>query len=163
MDKNKLIALVVVLFVGSGVTYWLKSSHHEQVAPPNWNQQEQVPPPSEIKPEEKPDAPVAGQPKTYAEALKLSAQTGKKVFIYFSADWCGKCREMTPTFSDPVVKTALAEYVDYKLNVDREKEVARKYKIPAIPHYIIIDANEKVYNEGAGVRNPEQFLRWLRK
>lgn len=167
MEKNTLIAACILVFIGCGATYWIKNSKKEELPAPNWNQHEQAPEPEakpeELKPETKPDTHSIGSPANYSEALKLSEKTGKKVFVYFSATWCAACREMTATFDDPVVKTALNEYIKYELNVDKEKEIARKYKIPSIPHYIIIDANERKYNEGNGKKNPEQFIRWIRK
>ncbi|MDR1525650.1 MAG: thiol reductase thioredoxin [Tannerella sp.] len=57
--------------------------------------------------------------------------------IDFYADWCGPCRKVTP-----ILKALAAEYkgklIIYKVDVDREKELARVFGVSNIPMYLFI-------------------------
>ncbi|MFH1699092.1 MAG: DUF255 domain-containing protein [Candidatus Zixiibacteriota bacterium] len=48
---------------------------------------------------------------SYPEGLKLAKESGKKIFLEFSAVWCGWCKRMhATTFKDPEIIKALNEY-----------------------------------------------------
>lgn len=57
--------------------------------------------------------------------------------IDFYADWCGPCKMVTP-----ILKALAAEYkgklIVYKIDVDREKELARVFGVRSIPTYLFI-------------------------
>jgi thioredoxin len=57
--------------------------------------------------------------------------------IDFYADWCGPCKMVAP-----ILKALAAEYkgklIVYKIDVDREKELARAFGIQSIPTYLFI-------------------------
>lgn len=62
--------------------------------------------------------------------------------IDFYADWCGPCRKVTP-----ILKALAAEYkgklIIYKIDVDREKELAYAFGISNIPTYLFIPGKDR--------------------
>lgn len=99
----------------------------------------------------------------YEKALKDSVASGKKIVLFFTADWCGNCTKMKArTFSDEKVKKALESFIFVELNADKELELSRKYKVKAIPSYRIIDGKETVLKEGMGNRGVDEFIKWLK-
>ncbi|MDR1879863.1 MAG: thioredoxin [Tannerellaceae bacterium] len=61
----------------------------------------------------------------------------KPCIIDFYADWCGPCRKVSP-----VLKELAAQYegriVIYKVDVDKEQELARAFGIQSIPTLLFI-------------------------
>lgn len=89
-------------------------------------------------------------------ALHFTSQTFEEeviqselpVLVDFWADWCGPCQAYAPT-----VEAIAAKYEGRlkvgKVNVDEERELAKKYRIFSIPTVVIIQNGEvKVQNSG---------------
>ena len=67
---------------------------------------------------------------------KFLENTNLPVLVDFWADWCMPCRIMSP-----VIEELAHEYAEKamfaKVNLDENQEVARRYAIMSIPHFII--------------------------
>ncbi|RNC66086.1 co-chaperone YbbN [Proteiniphilum sp. X52] len=65
----------------------------------------------------------------------------KPAIVDFYADWCGPCRIVSP-----ILKDLAAEYGDeiyvYKINVDKEPELAALFGARSIPMFLFIPMNE---------------------
>ncbi len=73
----------------------------------------------------------------------------KPAIIDFHATWCGPCKQLAPTL------TALAaEYGDeiyiYKVDVDKEPEIARAFGIQSMPSLLFIPNGDAVPQMGQG-------------
>jgi protein disulfide-isomerase len=78
----------------------------------------------------------------FTAAASEAKQQGKPMVVYFTADWCGPCRQMkSKTWSDAAVASALESYVPVKIDVDKNSEVALKYRVTSIPRVQIINAD----------------------
>ena len=91
----------------------------------------------------------------YDEGLKLAKEQGKKVFVEFTAKWCGWCKKMhATTFVEPEIVAMLSEnYVAVSVDGDSpdtlkidgwitsEKGLAREYKVSSYPTYWFLTAN----------------------
>ena len=83
-------------------------------------------------------------------------KSDKPVLVDFYADWCGPCRML-----GPVLEELSNEYNIYKVNVDNEEELARKYGIMSIPCVISFkDGNE--HKRSVGLVDKETLLELLK-
>jgi thioredoxin-related protein len=80
---------------------------------------------------------AADQIKWYSheEGTALGVSENKKVFISFYADWCKYCETMDrKTFKDAGIISYLnSNFISIKVDVEREKAVAKKYNINPLP------------------------------
>ncbi len=56
----------------------------------------------------------------------------KPCIVDFYADWCGPCKQVAPIMED-LAKTYKGKIYVYKINTDKEKELAAKFNIRSIP------------------------------
>lgn len=61
----------------------------------------------------------------------------KPAVVDFYADWCGPCRMMAPLLKEAAKKYAGQVYI-YKVDVDKESEVASSFGIQGIPTIMFI-------------------------
>lgn len=118
------------------------------------------------EPKEQPKEQVSlDHAKSFAEALKMAKEHNRNIFLFFTADWCGYCRQMkNETLADNDVKQKLAtEYVVFYVDTDRIRNLTRKFKISGIPVSMIIDTDEKVVGRIAGFVNKNEFISFLNK
>lgn len=106
---------------------------------------------------------LESDPKTYEEALALAKDSGKPVFIYFEADWCGYCVQMKKNvFPKNQVKKMLSEnYIKIFIDVDEDKATKSLFKIKSLPTYIVVSPEGDVIQKHSGYMDLNNFLIWL--
>jgi thioredoxin len=57
--------------------------------------------------------------------------------IDFYADWCGPCRTVSPILKE-LAKEYQGKIMVYKIDVDRERELASVFQVKSIPAYLFI-------------------------
>jgi thioredoxin-related protein len=180
MEQRGLAAslLIFVIFIFGGIVaydvfYGRKSNKTPQQNQPikNWNWKDEwsegvtpgaimpklITPPLEVIP-----GPVQITASTYQEALKKSAEIGKPVFVFFTADWCTWCKKMkSETMADARVKSQLTNYVLVYVDTDREKLLTRRMKVENLPSYMIVTSKEQKVMSGNGYKTTEELLGWI--
>jgi thioredoxin 1 len=74
--------------------------------------------------------------------------------FYFTADWCAPCKR-----TKPIVEELNRESADVKfqiIDVDIERELARKFEIKSVPTFIVIRDGQEI-NRAIGPKTREQL------
>ena len=96
--------------------------------------------------------------------LAVLSNPGQAVLLDFYADWCGPCRSM-----DPTVRKLVADgYPVRKINIDREKQLARQYGINCVPTFVLVAGDRELarvvgpssYADLAGMFVPLRQVDW---
>lgn len=73
-----------------------------------------------------------------------------KKFLYFSAAWCGPCRQL-----GPVMEQLSSQYPVRKIDVDTNQLLTQQYNIRNIPTVLLVDDDGDVLASKVGA-NPSQ-------
>jgi len=71
------------------------------------------------------------------------ANQDRLVLLDFYADWCGPCKALLPTIEKLAIKYD-GKVVIQKVNVDRNPQLAQKFKIRSIPALFLMKDGEVV-------------------
>jgi thioredoxin 1 len=77
---------------------------------------------------------------TFDEEVKGSAEP---VLVDFWAEWCGPCKMIAPTLEE-LSRDYAGKLRIYKLNVDDNPDVARRFEVMSIPTLILFKDGEPV-------------------
>jgi thioredoxin-like negative regulator of GroEL len=70
---------------------------------------------------------AGGNTDSYAEAHRVSTETGRPMVIMVSAEWCGACKQMEKNVLPQIKKQDVMEKVSFAVvNMDRDKTLAQK-------------------------------------
>lgn len=64
------------------------------------------------------------------------------VVVDFYADWCGPCKRVAPLLDRFARERTDVRVV--KVNIDHEKELARKYRVRSIPTVMLFESGDLV-------------------
>ena len=85
--------------------------------------------------------------------------TDKPIFIDFYGDWCNPCK-----IFKQVLDEVIPEYKDritfYKVDIDKEIDLANIFQVRAIPHFIMISKSGGI-SPGGGALNKETLKYFL--
>ena len=82
------------------------------------------------------DNAKAGVVKLTSSSFDDFLNTDKPVLVDFWADWCMPCRIMDPVMKE-LAKAYAGKALFGKVDVDQNSEIASRYKIMSIPHFLI--------------------------
>lgn len=66
--------------------------------------------------------------------------SNKNLVAYFHADWCYPCKRISPIIDDVCKSSKSVKLV--KINVESDIEIVEKYKIQAVPTFILFQKNK---------------------
>lgn len=100
---------------------------------------------------------------TYADALKLSASTGKPIFVDCYTVWCGPCKYLAKnTFTNKEIGDFFnSNFINLKIEMEKDAEgpeLARLFKVRAYPTLIFVNGKGELIKESLGYVTPEQLL-----
>ena len=73
----------------------------------------------------------------YENSKKWTDKGDKPAIIDLYADWCGPCRQTAPIMKE-LAKEYAGKIIIYKVNVDRQKELAALFNATSIPLFVFI-------------------------
>ena len=76
-----------------------------------------------------------------------------KKILYFSASWCGPCKQMAPI----VTKLQSEGLSINKIDVDNNQKLSTEYSIRSIPAFVLIDSNGNELKRLAGGQTEESI------
>lgn len=101
---------------------------------------------------------------SYDEGMALGEKEGKKVFVFFTAEWCAYCTKMKKeTFTDPSVSAYLNEnFISVLVDYDMESTIISKFNIRGLPlSYFFSESGDSIIQR-PGYIPSEKFIHMLR-
>ncbi len=81
----------------------------------------------------------------------------KPILVDFYATWCGPCKALSPVIKE--VKQELGDKMRVlKVDIDKNRSVANKYKIQSVPTLAIFQRGKIIWRE-SGMKTKTQLLR----
>lgn len=68
------------------------------------------------------------------------------VLVDFWADWCGPCRAM-----NPILESLAKDYKVCKVNVDKNNDLANRYRVSSIPRLMLFHRGKVVWDQVGAV------------
>ena len=75
-----------------------------------------------------------------------------KKILYFSAPWCGPCKQFGPVM-DRISQTGI---LVEKVNVDNVPAVAAAYNVRSVPTVVVVDRSGNEINRSVGMLSESQ-------
>ena len=84
------------------------------------------------------------------DRFKELIQSPKPVLVDFYAEWCGPCQIMKPRLLDVAERMGEKAKV-VEIDIDREKELAERYRIQSVPTFIIFKNGEQLWRQSGAI------------
>ena len=80
----------------------------------------------------------------------------KPAIVDFTASWCGPCQRIAPILEE-LASEYKGKIVIYKVDVDKEKELAQAFNVSSIPAVLYIPVGDEGPVMTVGARGKERF------
>ena len=97
---------------------------------------------------------------SYDEGITIQKQETKKLFLFFTAEWCAYCTKMvSQTFKDSKVITCINKnFIPVKVDFDRENKIASSYQVRGLPSIWFVAENGEKISNLPGYIPPDKLL-----
>jgi hypothetical protein len=99
---------------------------------------------------------------SFDEARAEAKTSGKLIFAYFTADFCGWCRVLEKrTFTDAEVVAMSRRCVCVELNTTKDAVLADRFRIDSIPRCFLLTADGREIDHRSGYIPAAEFAEWF--
>ncbi|MCZ7383554.1 MAG: thioredoxin fold domain-containing protein [Candidatus Methanoperedens sp.] len=93
-------------------------------------------------------------------ALEAAKAQGKPVFVYAWSQYCGWCKKFEEeTFTNQsVIKTLNENFILISIDVDKQRNETRNFRVRGTPTEIFLDSNGKEIKRIPGYTDTQTFL-----
>jgi thioredoxin-like negative regulator of GroEL len=84
------------------------------------------------------------------------------ILLYFTAPWCGFCKQMErTTLADAEVRAQVARLRAHKIEFDEQRGLVERFGVRGIPAFVLTNDRGEVVDRLTGAVAKEVFLKWL--
>lgn len=95
----------------------------------------------------------------YEEGIQEAKSQGKPIFIDFWAEWCGPCQKMEEeVYPDEDLIRKSSEFINIKVNVDQNNDLAKQYGIESIPTLMFLNSEGEVLTREIGYMSSSELI-----
>ena len=94
------------------------------------------------------------------EAKKIAKEQNKLIFLDGYASWCGPCKMMDRRVfrNDKVADYYNANFINVKIDMDKNVKLRNEYKIRAYPTLLYLNADGSIIHKKVGFHDAGDFL-----
>jgi len=89
----------------------------------------------------------------------LKKEESKLLLIDLYADWCRPCKILSPILEE-IAKEKAEEVSVYKINVEKNRSLAQKFKVRGIPLVVLV-RDGKAIHRMIGLRTKEDYVKTI--
>jgi len=100
----------------------------------------------------------------YNKAVQKAKKDSKPMMISFGASYCKPCKKLdAETFVDSKVIDQSKKFVCVKIDIEKQKSVADKFKLKGIPTVVFTKSTAKEVLRTTGFKSADEFVKIMKE